>query len=147
MDFAENISFAKSHQNSRKENPIRVSYVWRFKSQIGERNRNSQGNSSTVQPPPLPLSPSPGVMFHVKNVNDVGFIFHLLKYIYGFPHLDFGFFGFSIFQKTSDCLFMFSLRLRKKQIISCGWLLFKWEPVNVNFGKSLCSIFFWSSTL
>ena len=39
---------------------------------------------ATVPPPPPPLSPPPGVIFHVKNVNDVGFIFPLLKYI-GFP--------------------------------------------------------------
>ena len=89
-----------------------------------------------VSPPLLLLSPPPGAIFYVENVNDVGFIFPLLKYIYRFPHLDFGFFRFWIFQKISDCLFMFSLRLRKKQIISCEWLLFKWEPVNVNLAKA-----------
>ena len=25
----------------------------------------------------------------LKNVNDIGFIFPLLKYIYGFPHIEF----------------------------------------------------------
>ena len=42
---------------------------------------------------------------------------------------------------------MFPLRLRKKQIVSYKWLLFKSESVNVNFGKSLCSRIFWCSTL
>ena len=49
----------------------------------------SQYHSATVPPPPLPLSPPPGIIFHVKNVNDVCFIFSLLKYICRFRHLDF----------------------------------------------------------
>ena len=43
---------------------------------------------ATVPHLPLPLSPPPSVIFHVKNINDVGFIFPLLKYI-GFPIVEF----------------------------------------------------------
>ena len=65
----------------------------------------------------------------------------------GFPIILLWIFGFWIFEKTSDCLFMFTLRARKEQIISYEWLLFKSKPVNVNFSKSLCSRISWSTTL
>ena len=55
--------------------------------------------------------------------------------------------GFWIFEKTPEYLFMFPWMVRKEQRISYEWLLIKSEPVNVNFGKSLCSRIFWSGTL
>ena len=42
---------------------------------------------ATVPPPPLPLFPPPGVIFHVKNLSDVDFIISLLKYVFRFPHI------------------------------------------------------------
>ena len=61
--------------------------------------------------------------------------FPLLKCFIGFPIFWFWIFGFWIFEKTSDCLFVFPLRVRKEQIISYEWLFFKSEQANVNFGK------------
>ena len=65
---------------------------------------------------------------------------------YRFPHILILDFWILNIWKTSDCLFMFPLRVRKEQIISYEWL-FKSEQVYVNFGKSLCSRIFRSSTL
>ena len=61
--------------------------------------------------------------------------FPLLKCFIGFPIFWFWIFGFWIFEKTSDCLFVFPLRVRKEQIISYEWLFFKSEQANVIFGK------------
>ena len=71
-----------------------------------------------VPPPPLHLFPPPDVIFHVKNLSDVGFIISLLKYIFRFPHISiFDFLDFEYFRGPQIVFSMFPLRLRKKQII------------------------------
>ena len=88
------------------------------------------------------ISLTAGVIFHVKILTNVDFTFPLLKCFISFPTFWFWIFGFWMSQKTSDCLPIFPLRARKEQIISYEWLFSKSEPVNVYFGKCLCSIIF-----
>ena len=65
---------------------------------------------------------------------NVGFPFPLLKYFIGFP-IDFGFLDFE-YLKRPKIVFMFPLRVRKEQVISYEWLLFKSEPVKVNLARA-----------
>ena len=70
---------------------------------------------ATVPPPPLPLTPLLGVIFHVKNVNDVGFIFSLLKYI-GFPIFEFWIFW--ILNISEDLRLSFYISCEAKEEIN-----------------------------
>ena len=84
---------------------------------------------------PLYLSPHQPVLFSMLKFSMALVSYFLCSNIFtGFPIFWFWIFRFWIFEKTSDCLFMFLLRVRK-------------GPANVNFGKSLCSRIFWSSAL
>ena len=97
---------------------------------------------------PLYLSPHQPVSFFILKFSMTLFSSFLCSNIFiGLLIFWFWIFGFWIFEKTSDCLFMFLLRVRKEQIIIYEWLLFKWEPVNANLSKHLCSRIFCSSTL
>ena len=107
-----------------------------------------QGSFWATVPPPLYLSPLQPMLFFMWKFSVALVSSFLCSNIYiVFLIVWFWIFGFRIFEKTSDCLFMFTLRVRKEQIIGYEWLLFKSEPVNIKFGKSLCSRIFWSSTL
>ena len=103
--------------------------------------------STTV--PPLPLNfPSPvGIIFQVKILSDVGFIFSLLKYFYRYPHIFILDFWILNIWRDLGLSFYVSSEGKEGKIICYVWLFFKSEPENINFSKSLCSTIFWSSTL